>query len=210
VAQDEAFSFMYPHLLDRWRAAGVDLLPFSPLADQAPDAGADAVWLPGGYPELYSDHLGANVVMREEIKSAVDQGMPTYGECGGFMYLTEGMLEGADFVGIFPVRTKMLPKRKALGYREVRFLSDTLLGVAGKICRGHEFHYSEILGMPESVERCYEVNRSGLVVAEEGYRVNNCLGSYIHLHFGSNPELAVSFLKACSAYRQPAGEKQGS
>lgn len=210
LARDAAFCFCYDDNLRMLEEAGVEIISFSPLNDRHLPENISGLYFPGGYPELYSDHLGANVVMREEIKSAVDQGMPTYGECGGFMYLTEGMLEGADFVGIFPVRTKMLPKRKALGYREVRFLSDTLLGVAGKICRGHEFHYSEILGMPESVERCYEVSRSGLVVAEEGYRVNNCLGSYIHLHFGSNPELAASFLKACSAYRQPAGEKQGS
>jgi len=210
VAADQAFCFCYDDNLRLLEEVGAEILPFSPLNDRKLPEGISGIYLPGGYPELFADALAANLTMKQDIQTAVLNGMPTYAECGGFIYLTEGMSEGTDFVGIFPTRTKMLVKRKALGYREVRFLSDTVMGKAAVCCRGHEFHYSEITGMPESVERCYEVTRSALFVAHEGYRINNCLGSYIHLHFGSHPELAVSFVNACAIYSHSVGEKGDS
>ena len=91
----------------------------------------------------------------------------------------------------------MLPRRKALGYREVKLTENVAIGAAGAVVRGHEFHYSEIGEMPEEVERCYLVSRQGVSLGLEGYRIRNCLASYVHLHFGSNPKIAATFVAAC-------------
>jgi cobyrinic acid a,c-diamide synthase len=106
-----------------------------------------------------------------------------------------------DLVGIFPVTTRMLPRRKALGYREVEFAADTILGPAGTVARGHEFHYSEMGEMPAAVTRCYRVRRPDEELGPEGYRYRNCLASYVHLHFGSNPVLAPAFVASCRNYQ---------
>jgi cobyrinic acid a,c-diamide synthase len=96
----------------------------------------------------------------------------------------------------------MLPRRKALGYREIVMTGSTLIGRKGSVARGHEFHYSEMEEMPASVERLYNVRKSGADLGREGYRIHNCLASYIHLHFGSSPELARSFVAGCRRYRK--------
>jgi cobyrinic acid a,c-diamide synthase len=207
VARDEAFCFVYEDNLRLLSEAGAELIPFSPLRDAAIPEGVSGIYLPGGYPELYMEQLSKNSAMKESIASAVATGMPVYAECGGFIYLTEGVVphEGPPetphpFVGIFPVTTRMLPRRKALGYREVEFLSDSAIGRRGLIARGHEFHYSEISAMPGKVKRIFKVGRANSDLGLEGYRIKNCLASYIHLHFGSCPEIATSFVESCRKY----------
>jgi cobyrinic acid a,c-diamide synthase len=201
VARDNAFCFVYEDNLRLLREAGAEIVPFSPLADGGLPQGIGGIYLPGGYPELYADRLGANAPMKAAIRAAVEDGMPVYAECGGLIYLTEGM-EGvaSDFVGVFPLRSRLLPRRKALGYRQVDLLADAIAGPAGITARGHEFHYSEIGEMPDSIARCYGVSRKGEVLGLEGYGVRNCLASYIHLHFGSNPEIAPALVAACRSY----------
>ena len=202
VARDPAFCFMYEDNLRLLREAGAELTFFSPLNDAALPAGIHGIYLPGGYPELYTEGLGRNGSMKDSIRAAIEGDMPVYAECGGFVYLTEGIdasenQTSADFVGVFPVRGRMLPRRKALGYRQVELTENVLIGATGTLVRGHEFHYSEIGLMPEEVERCYRVSRQGVTLEPEGFRVRNCLASYIHLHFGSNPEIAGTFVAAC-------------
>jgi len=202
VARDPAFCFMYEDNLRLLREAGADIIFFSPLNDTALPSYIDGIYLPGGYPELYAEQLAANAGMRTAIFDAVAANMPVYAECGGFVYLTEGLeasddQPSADFAGVFAARCRMLPRRKALGYRQVELTSDTIIGKVGAIMRGHEFHYSEISTMPEEVECSYKVSRQGVVLAGEGYRIRNCLGSYIHLHFGSNLEIAGAFVSLC-------------
>ncbi|GFE60193.1 cobyrinate a,c-diamide synthase [Geobacter sp. AOG2] len=204
VARDAAFCFVYEDNLRLLREAGAEVVPFSPLADVHLPPGIHGIYLPGGYPELYAERLAANSAMKAAVRDAVEAGMPVYAECGGFIYLTRGMESGegrqeADFVGIFPVRARMLPKRKALGYRQVEFTA--AFGViAADGARGHEFHYSEVGTMPDAVERCYRVSRQGKELGREGYRLQNCLASYIHLHFGSNDGIAPTFTAACRRY----------
>jgi cobyrinic acid a,c-diamide synthase len=94
----------------------------------------------------------------------------------------------------------MLPRRKALGYREVEFAADSILGEQGTVARGHEFHYSEMEEMPENVERLYRVRKNGIDLGFEGYRYRNCLASYVHLHFGSCPRIAAVFTACCRDY----------
>lgn len=206
VARDPAFCFMYEDNLRLLREAGAELAFFSPLHDAALPPGTHGIYLPGGYPELYAKQLESNAGMREAIKGAVAENMPVYAECGGFVYLTRGievseLQESADFAGIFPVRCRMLPRRKALGYRQTELTEDVSIGVKGAVVRGHEFHYSEIGAMPEEVERCYRVSRQGVTLGAEGFRIRNCLTSYIHLHFGSNPDIATAFVFACRTHQ---------
>lgn len=202
VARDPAFCFVYEDNLRLLREAGAEVVTFSPLDDARLPADIHGIYMPGGYPELYAGRLAANSAMKAAVRNAVEAGMPVYAECGGFIYLTRGMEAGdgtqaADFVGIFPVRASMLAKRKALGYRQVEFVSCYGETVAGGSARGHEFHYSEIGAMPVHVERCYRVSRQGVELGSEGYRYRNCTASYIHLHFGSNGGLAPAFVDAC-------------
>lgn len=202
VARDPAFCFMYEDNLRLLREAGAELVFFSPLVDTALPSGTDGIYLPGGYPELYAEQLNGNGSMKESIRAAVAADLPLYAECGGFVYLTEGIdgsenQPAADFVGVFPVRCRMLPRRKALGYRQAELTEAAIIGAKGAIVCGHEFHYSEIGKMPEEVKRCYQVSRQAVVLGSEGFRTRNCLGSYIHLHFGSNRDIATSFVAAC-------------
>jgi len=202
VARDAAFCFMYEDNLRLLREAGAAVIFFSPLHDTVLPADIHGIYLPGGYPELYAAELHKNVGMKEALRCAVAADLPLYAECGGFVYLTEGMdapdeLPSADFVGIFPVRCRMLPRRKALGYRQAELTESAIIGEKGCVVRGHEFHYSEIGPMPEGVGRCYLVSRKGELLGLEGFRTRNCLGSYIHLHFGSNPDIAATFVAAC-------------
>ncbi len=202
VAQDAAFCFMYEDNLRLLKEAGAELIFFSPLRDTALPASVHGVYLPGGYPELYAEALHSNVSMKASIQAAIAADMPVYAECGGFVYLTQGIDDSADFVGLFPVRCRMLPRRKALGYRQVELTQNCIIGAKGAVVRGHEFHYSEIGIMPQEVRRCYEVSRRGEVLGMEGFQIRNCLASYIHLHFGSNPEIAEAFVGACRLYNQ--------
>ena len=204
VARDAAFCFAYEDNLRLLREQGAELCVFSPLDDTGLPAGISGIYLPGGYPELFAETLAQNERLKEEIRGAVEAGMPVYAECGGFIYLTRGVQSDHvthPFIGIFPVQTRMLPRRKALGYREVEFLGESIIGGKGTVARGHEFHYSEMEEMPVGIERLYGVSRKGVGLGQEGYRYKNCLASYIHLHFGSSPELAQSFVGHCEAYR---------
>jgi len=205
VARDAAFCFVYEDNLRLLREAGALIVPFSPLDDASLPADIGGIYLPGGYPELYAGRLAANDSMLASLRRAVAADMPVYGECGGFIYLTTGMepsetAPAADFAGIFPVRARMLAKRKALGYRQVELVADTVIAGGGVVARGHEFHYSEIGTMPEQIQRCYRVTRPGQDLGTEGYRVRNCLASYVHLHFGSNPSIAPAFVAACRTH----------
>lgn len=201
VARDAAFCFYYPDNLELLEAAGAELVFFSPLADEQLPAAIDGLYLGGGYPELHAASLAANVGLRRQIHAAATAGLPVYAECGGFMYLSEAINE-LPMVGVFPARARMLPRRRALGYREVTLSAASPLGPAGARARGHEFHYSE-LELPDSVPRCYQLTRrQGETVGSEGYRIGNVLGSYVHLHFGSNPQLAENFVNFCRAQRR--------
>lgn len=210
VARDEAFCFVYEDNLRLLAEAGAEIIPFSPLNDQALPANIAGIYLPGGYPELFAERLSANVQMKREIREAIELGMPVYAECGGFMYLTQGVEEAKgehegsplhEFVGVFPVKVRMLSRRKALGYREAELTADSIIGPPGSVMRGHEYHYSEIEEMPPQIERVYRLRKNGEELGIEGYRYKNCLASYVHLHFASSPKLATSFIAICRKYK---------
>ncbi len=208
IARDAAFCFVYEDNLRLLRAAGAELVEFSPLKAERLPEGIAGIYLPGGYPELFAAALAANVLMKGAIRNAIEAGVPVYAECGGFIYLTNGVETHCnaslphEFVGIFPTTARMLPKRKALGYREVELAANSVIGAKRTVARGHEFHYSEMAELPAAVERVYRVRKNGIDLGVEGYRYRNCLASYIHIHFGSCPELATAFVASCVNYKK--------
>lgn len=194
VARDRAFCFYYEDNFDLLREAGAELVFFSPITDKRLPSNLHCLYLGGGYPELYCKELSENEEMLSDIRQWINSDRPIYAECGGFMYLTLG-IEDTDkefhpLVGCFPVRSRMKSKRVSLGYREVLTVAPSFFGPAETTMRGHEFHYSDIDKMPDSIERLYRVGESG----QEGYRHRNVIGGYMHLHFGYNPEVVTNLL----------------
>ena len=201
VARDEAFCFYYHENFRRLEQAGAELVFFSPLRDERLPANLDGLYFGGGYPELFAAQLSKNYRMREDVLRLGQAGRPVYAECGGFMYLGRrlGDLEGRSWpmTGLLPVEVTMLDRLKSLGYRQVVLREDTPLGPAGTRVRGHEFHYSEV-ARADSVHSVYDVeDKDGRMKDVFGYLAGNVLASYVHLHFGSNPQAAQSFVDAC-------------
>lgn len=200
VAQDKAFCFYYPDNVSLLQSAGARVVPFSPMRDHSLPAGVKALYFGGGYPEVYARELARNRSMRRAVRNFIEAGGVVYAECGGFMYLTESLtdLRGRRFpmVGIYPFTTKMLPRFRALGYRKVTINRGSFL-LSGMQARGHEFHYSALNGNTKRSRRIKEIYRVAPKSEKEGFLYKNCLASYIHLHFGSNPAIASRLVEAC-------------
>ena len=185
VARDVAFAFGYPWLLESWQASGADILPFSPLADEAPAAAADSVYLPGGYPELHAGRLAGSARFLDGLRAAAGAGKPVFGECGGYMVLGQGMVdaEGARhaMAGLLGLECSFAHRRLHLGYRQVQMAADGPLGRAGTRCRGHEFHFATILGAnaAQPLFFCQDAEGTGLPPA--GEIRGPVAGSFIHL-----------------------------
>lgn len=185
IARDDAFAFLYPHLLGGWRSQGVELSFFSPLADQAPDSEADAVFLPGGYPELHGGRLAAAETFRTGLLAAAERGAWIYGECGGFMALGEGLIDGDGthhrMTGLLPLVTRFDERQLHLGYRAIETLMDTPFGPAGSKLRGHEFHYS-VVGHEGDAERPFAATDArSMALGSLGLARDRVFGSYLHL-----------------------------
>ncbi|WP_376875823.1 cobyrinate a,c-diamide synthase [Albirhodobacter sp. R86504] len=153
LAQDVAFSFVYPHLLHGWRAAGAEILPFAPLKNEAPDQAADVCWLPGGYPELHAGEIAAAGAFRSGLREFA-QTRPVHGECGGYMALGAGLIDkdGArhEMVGLLGLVTSYEKRKMHLGYRIATLNAPIPSLGAGSLARGHEFHYSTIIDQPDA------------------------------------------------------------
>ena len=207
VARDNAFCFYYQDNLELLEEQGAELVLFSPIAGDDLPPGVDGLYLGGGYPELFGDKLADNRRLRHRIREKSDAGMPIYGECGGFMYLCEALIDQDnnrhEMTGCFPFTTKMASRLKALGYREITLTKNAVIGDSAMIVRGHEFHYSELTTGPSDIEMVYRISdRSGLDKPPDGYLKHRTLGSYNHLHFGSQPGTAQCFIKSCLAYQR--------
>jgi cobyrinic acid a,c-diamide synthase len=185
VARDPAFAFAYPAQLDRWRASGATLSVFSPLADEPPAADADAVYLPGGYPELHAGRLAANACFLGGLRSAAARGATVYGECGGYMVLGEALIDADGRVhamaGLLPLVTSFAERRLHLGYREARLAADCVLGRAGGAFRGHEFHYAVITGEGGGDPLFHCRDARGRALGASGRRRGTVMGSFLHL-----------------------------
>lgn len=199
VARDEAFCFIYADNLRLLEEAGAEIVEWSPLTNSLP-SGLDAVYLPGGYPELYAERLAENRAARNGLRDFAQAGGTVYAECGGLMYLGEAIeVDGRRFPasGVLPYTTR-LPAGLTIAYVEVR----TLGGIfgPGRSARGHLFHHSELVAEPgPSLERALELRTVRGEVSREGFAAGNVLATYAHLHFASDPGLADVFVTGALA-----------
>lgn len=185
IARDDAFCFLYPHLLEGWRRAGAELLFFSPLADGASDRAADAVYLPGGYPELWAGRLAAADGFMAGLRWAAGEGKPVYGECGGYMVLGDGLVDAQrhrhPMAGLLPLETSFADRHLHLGYRRATLLGDTPLGIPGSRFCGHEFHYATAV-REDAAEPLWSVtDAAGTDLGSYGARRGPVCGSFVHL-----------------------------
>ncbi len=183
LARDAAFSFTYPHLIEGWRRAGAEILPFSPLADEAPATDADLIWLPGGYPELHAGRLAAAATFRAALLRHAET-RPVHGECGGYMAMGAGLIDAQGvrhaMMGLLGLVTSYETRRMHLGYR-LATLHAPMAGYAtGAGLRGHEFHYSTILDQPNA-PLADVIDADGTAVAETGSRRGAITGTFFHL-----------------------------
>lgn len=182
IARDIAFAFAYPHLLTGWQAQGAELSFFSPLADEAPDAQCDAVYLPGGYPELHAGRIAAAGSFRAGLHAAAARGALIYGECGGYMVLGDELADAEGtrhpMLGLLPLETSFATRRRQLGYRRLFAFSGAPW--QGQLA-GHEFHYATIVQEGQA-ERLFQARDAlGALVGDVGLRVGRVSGSFIHL-----------------------------
>lgn len=183
LAQDRAFSFMYPHILERWRSAGAEILPFSPLADEAPASVADAVWLPGGYPELHAATLAEATRFVSGLRRLAHRAVPIHGECGGYMVLGDGIVDADGrhhaMAGLLSLETSFAERRLHLGYRRARLAANCSLGKAGIEILGHEFHYARAVSVGDApLIDCQDA--SGDAMPELGACRGSVSGTFFH------------------------------
>ncbi len=203
LAYDEAFHFYYQDGLDLLKELGAELIEFSPLRDTKLPQNLDGLYIGGGYPEIFAAQLEKNISLRQAIAKAILDGMPTYAECGGLMYLTSEIKTAENrryqMVGAVPAESVMTSKLQRFGYVEVE-LGKNLFNLEGALIPAHEFHYSKIQSVDEeSLSYTYNIKkrkRSWLC----GVGMNNLLAGYPHLHFYSNPKLAAEFIKKCNEF----------
>ncbi len=185
VACDEALAFRYPLVMEGWRAAGAETVPFSPLADQGPDENADAVYLPGGYPELHGGRLAANRRFLDGLAAAAGRGALVFGECGGYMVMGRGLVDSDGkrhaMAALLPLETSFEDPGLHLGYRRVALTGDGPLGAAGTAFRGHEFHYVRVLGEGPGEPLFRASDAAGRDLGPAGLAAGPAMGSFIHL-----------------------------
>jgi cobyrinic acid a,c-diamide synthase len=203
VARDEAFNFYYQHNLDLLAAWGAELKFFSPLRDSSLPGGVKGVYIGGGFPEVFAAELAANTALKDDLASLANDGRPLYAECGGLMYLSQGIIDFDErrfpMVGLAPGWSKMQKKRQRLGYTTAEAVKDSVIATRGQKLRGHAFHWSN-LPEPTAEQAAYRILEPAAQL--EGFIAGpkaNILASYLHLHFGSEPALARRFIESCSS-----------
>ena len=198
VAKDEAFNFYYPENLELLEAKGVELVEFSPLANELLPKDVNGLYLGGGFPEEFAEKLAHNDATKQSIRAAIENGLPTLAECGGFMYLTESILttdqKKHDMVGVIPGEVQMQTTLQSLGYREVKGLRGNFL-LDHLVAKGHEFHYSTYHRV-RVIPYAYEIE--GIFgKKEEGTLVHQVVGGFTHIHFASCPSLVDRWIEKC-------------
>ncbi|MGZ4932078.1 MAG: Ni-sirohydrochlorin a,c-diamide synthase [Halobacteriota archaeon] len=203
VAYDEAFNFYYHDLFDLFALNNVDVAFFSPLRDSVlPDV--SGIYIGGGYPELFAKELTRNRSIRAAIAARAAEGMPIFAECGGLMYLTESLTykgERSRMVGAIPASAAMVDKR-VIGYVTGQTVRDTILGPRGIRFRGHEFHYSDVTGLDDTLQFAFKLKKGiGIADGYDGIHLRGTLASYAHVHPLSFPRLTTHLAHSCEDFR---------
>jgi cobyrinic acid a,c-diamide synthase len=188
IARDAVFSFLYPHLLQGWRAAGAEIRFFSPLAGEGPDDDCEACWLPGGYPELHAGRLAASHGFFERLRLFAET-RPVHGECGGYMVLGTSLTDSGGVIhpmgGLLGVSTSFARRKLHLGYRNARLIHDSCLGPAGTQLRGHEFHYASVETLGEDAPFALVSDAYGAEPVPAGSKRGLVSGSFFHVIAGA-------------------------
>ncbi len=183
LARDAAFSFVYPHVLAGWRAAGAEIATFSPLVDEAPPDHCDCAWLPGGYPELHAGRIGAASRFLTGLRRFAET-RPVHGECGGYMVLGTSLVDaqgtGHPMADLLGLSTSFAERSLHLGYREAVLDADGPLGLAGQRIRGHEFHYAKVIGTGGDAPFADVTDSAGRPIGDRGARRGNVSGTFFH------------------------------
>ncbi len=208
VARDQAFCFYYEAGLDQLRKHGAEVVEFSPLQDTGLPDDLDAIYLGGGYPELYAETLANQKSLLADLREFAGAGKPVYGECGGLILLGRELItrDGKRWpmAGLLPLTIEMTNQLVHFGYVEMRFVEDGL-AACGTALRGHSFHYSKIIA-EETVSKTAMVHYSLSKDSElEGFAAGSVFGSYIHLHFASEPSFAARFVSLARSAREKCG-----
>lgn len=203
VARDAAFNFYYQENLEMLQAYGAELVEFSPLRGDGLPPQVDGLYLGGGFPEEFAEELASQIEVKRSIQTAIEKGLPTLAECGGFMFLTDELqtTEGRKYemVGLIPGTVKMQSKLAALGYREVTGTEGNFLFTGNLKAKGHEFHYSTFHPKTE-IQYAYET-KGMRGTKHEGFQKGNLIAGYTHFHFGSCPEMVENWMKQCKEYQ---------
>ena len=198
VARDAAFNFYYEENLELLEAAGAVLHYFSPLANEAVPEEAQGLYIGGGFPEEFAEQLASNTAANDSIRHAIQNGLPTLAECGGFMYCTEAIVtrsgKRVPMLGLIQGEVVMQDKLAALGYREITGTTGNFLIGKEEEAKGHEFHYSTFEGTHASPAY---FTKSRFRTQAEGYLHGNLVAGYTHFHFASNPKLIENWIEAC-------------
>jgi cobyrinic acid a,c-diamide synthase len=183
LAADAAFTFVYIHILDGWRRAGAEIVPFSPLADEPPPESCDSCWLPGGYPELHAGALAAASRFGAGL-ARFAQTQPVHGECGGYMVLGQGLEDAGGvrhaMTGLLGHATSFAKRKLHLGYREARLLVDSPIAPASTVLRGHEFHYATLIAPGDDEPFADLADGQGRPLGQSGGRRGYVSGTFFH------------------------------
>ena len=193
VALDEIFTFYYKETLESLEDNGAKIVPFSPYKDEEiPDV--DALYIGGGYPEVFKKDLSENETMLKSINKFHNEDRPIYGECGGLIYLSQS-IDGLGMVNAIPYSSEMTPRVQGLNYVVARSNRDNLISDKGDIFRAHEFHYTK-LNIDSTKDLVFDVLRGrGVFDKMDGVSVRNTLANYIHIHACSCPNFAYNFTR---------------
>jgi cobyrinic acid a,c-diamide synthase len=207
VVHDSAFQFYYPENIAALRRAGAEILEFSALKDDLP-ASLDALYLGGGFPETHAERLSANANLRESIRSAVEEGLPVYAECGGLMYLADNLVwqdKTYSMTGVLPITVGVSKKPQGHGYTTVQVeKKNPYFDVGRRLC-GHEFHYSHVLKIDgkEGLFLAFRmVKGRGVIDNMDGFCYKNVLATYTHLHAFGTGEWVEGMIKAALAFKR--------
>ena len=203
LARDASFNFYYQENLEILESMGAQLVEFSPLQGEVLPEQADGLYIGGGFPEEFAQALTQQTKVMDSIKLAIENGLPTLAECGGFMYLTEA-IETTDnkqykMTGIIPGTVKMQKRLAALGYREIMGEKGNFLLEGDLKAKGHEFHYSTF--QPKSQIQFAYQTKGMRGTKQEGFMKGNLIAGYTHFHFGSCIEMAENWIKKCKEFR---------
>lgn len=210
ICQDPAFGFYYPGDLEALQQAGAELVPVNTLHDTTLPANIDGLFIGGGFPETHMQQLSANVLMRESIRTAIDNGLPTYAECGGLMYLSRSLVwngQQANMVGVIPGDAVMYPRPQGRGYVKLQETADMPWpgGDSSKTINAHEFHYSRLENLTGEGHFAYRMTRgTGIDGQHDGWLYRNMLASYTHMRDTAQFRWAqrfVEFIRQCKRKR---------